>query len=161
MFLTQFKKNECHFQPKKDPLLRCFLTLRVFSNYVDDRQFKLVSLAALRPSVRAKVETNLLQEDLSIHALAVLCDLYGVGMELVTGRAVYRFGVPARTFVWEEEWRAKKVDTSALCEFNPVKPVYALSHYTHPKLADMTRRLHLEEGTKAHMYEQMVRLKIF
>ena len=161
MFLEQFEKNGCHFKPKKDSLLSCFLTLRVFSNYVDDRQFKLAALEALRPSVRAKVEDNLLKEsELSVQAFAALCDLYAVSAEVVQGRAFYKCGDPQRTFVWNGEWNVKAVDTSAMCELNPVKPLYAVSHYTHPQLADMTRRLHLEEGTKAHMY-QMVRTKIF
>lgn len=147
-------------------LLRCLLKMRVFSNYVNPRQFKQASLDLLTSSHKAVLKRRKLKADgaaellvgrLSLKGLHLLCDLYDVSLQLVADRMYFQCGAaPDRCFSAGYEGELK--DVGALFELvNVDKPLFAASYYSKAELFEVAERLHLDPTTKAQAHVDIMK----
>ena len=145
-----------------DPLLRQLHKLRVTPTLVDEHDFKLAALDALRSSnvykrlkLKAaeiqRIEKTLVQDHITPLVFVVLCALYAVDVAVVQHDAHFICGSPTRAVRGDQIFRIPDLSDSFL--LNPIKPLHAVSYYTLPELQRMAELLHVEPAKrKADLY---------
>ena len=146
------------FLSPSDRLMNLFFKMRVRSDVGDN--FKLDSLSLIRSSglyKRLKMkpvqilafERNLIRDNLNAMSLVVLCAFYDISIDVIESNYMITCGQPSYAF--KNEQITKRVD-SDMYVHNPLKPLYAVSHYTLGELKCIANKLKLKGVTKTQLH---------
>ena len=157
MQFADFEKNCVFLSPPVDPLFQILLKLRVWVGDMEELAFKLATLTKLRtkpfykrlkPSVVERIENGFLRNFTPLSFWAA-CAAYDLSVRVVLFPMYFDCGEPA--VMWRNG-KLQRMGEISLFELQPLKPLYAISHYKVADLKEIAAKLGLDENTKTEMY---------
>jgi hypothetical protein len=157
MQFADFEKNCAFLSPPLDPFFQILLKLRVWVGDMDELAFKLATLSKLRtkpfykrlkPSVVERIENGLLSNFTPLSFWAA-CTLYDLNVRVVQSPYYLDCGEP--NVMWRNG-KLQRTCSIGLFQLQPLKPLYAISHYKVADLKAIAGQLGVHESTKTEMY---------